>query len=65
MFVCMHYCTHNVMRFFKIILLYEYSIRVDKLFKALKANYFAKLACSICNTCMLHNLQSHYIKVYC
>ena len=48
MFVCMHYCTHSVMRFFKNIL-YEHSIKVDKLFKALKVNYFAKLACSICN----------------
>ena len=59
MFVCMHYCTHNVMRFFKNILLYEHSIRVDKLFKALKVNYFAKLACSICNHIFLLILYMH------
>ena len=58
MFVCMHYCTHNVMRFFKNIL-YEHSIRVDKLFKALKVNYFAKLACSICNHIFLLILYMH------
>ena len=54
--VCLYVCI-TVHKIFYI--LYEHSIRVDKIFKALKVNYFAKLACSKCNHIFLLILCMH------